>query len=61
MHELIERYLEATNDLRKVVADPKAQYLGVELEDNTLVPAGAARLGKTGFAEWMTESRNARR
>lgn len=58
MHELLQRYLEATNDSRKVVADPKAQYLGAEFEDNTLVPAGAAHLGKTGFAEWMTASWN---
>jgi hypothetical protein len=60
MNEFLQRYLETTRDPRKVVADPKARYFGAKLEGDTLAPAGATRISKTGFDEWTTESRNAR-
>lgn len=61
MDELVQRYLEATADPRKVVTDPEARYFGAELKDDTLVPEGAAWLGKTTFEAWMVQRGGARR
>jgi hypothetical protein len=36
-----------------VVADPHARYFGAELQDNTLVPVGKARLGGITFEDWF--------
>ena len=51
--ELIRQGLGARNDPREVVVDPDARYFGVELEERTLVPTADARLGETGFKEWL--------
>lgn len=51
--ELIARYLKAIGDPREVVRDSEARYFGARLEEGSLVPAGAARLGKTTLAEWL--------
>ncbi|GLC96981.1 NmrA family transcriptional regulator [Cupriavidus sp. TA19] len=61
MDELVQRYLDATADSRKVVTDPKARYFGAALKDDTLVPEGEAWLGKTTFEAWMAQSRAAQR
>ncbi|MNT20270.1 hypothetical protein D3C72_1555740 [compost metagenome] len=61
MDELVQRYLVATADPRKVVTDPQARYFGAELKEGTLVPEGAAWLGKTTFDAWMAQSRGAPR
>jgi uncharacterized protein YbjT (DUF2867 family) len=56
---LVQRYLLATGDKRKVVADNQARYFGAQLQDDTLVPAGPnPRLGKTGFDMWFSGSNN---
>ncbi|MNY41537.1 hypothetical protein D3C86_1763610 [compost metagenome] len=52
----MQRYLDATKDPRKVVVDGKARYFGAELQDDTLVPEGPARLGKTAFEAWLRQS-----
>ena len=45
---------------RKVVADPKAGYFGTRIDDRSLVPDGAARLGTTHLADWIARrDRNA--
>jgi uncharacterized protein YbjT (DUF2867 family) len=44
------------NDKRKVVADRHARYYGTELDDESLVPAGKAHIGKTRFEAWSTRS-----
>ena len=51
--EAVARYLEATHDPRQVVSDPDARYFGARLDDRTLVPGDAARLGTIGFDEWF--------
>jgi uncharacterized protein YbjT (DUF2867 family) len=51
--ELIARYLKAIGDPREVVRDPEARYFGARLEEGSLVPAGAARLGPTSLEEWI--------
>ena len=51
--ELIRQGLAARNDPREVVVDPHARYFGAELDERSLVPAGAARLGEIRFEDWL--------
>src|SRR5512143_2741862 len=51
--EIVARYLKAVGDPRKVVSDPEARYFGSRVEEHSLVPLGAARLGRIGFDEWL--------
>jgi uncharacterized protein YbjT (DUF2867 family) len=57
MATLVRRYLEAVNDLRKVVSDPKALYCGIELNDESLVPGDGARIGAMRFDSWLSRQR----
>ena len=57
-NEIIARYLKAAGDPREVVRDPEARYFGGIVEELSLVPLGDARLGKTGFDEWLRRSQN---
>ncbi|MER8758729.1 SDR family oxidoreductase [Mesorhizobium sp. M0976] len=55
MSELVERFLKATNDPRKVVSDPGALYYGqVAIDDRTLVPGENARIGAVRFDDWLS-------
>ena len=56
MNEIIARYLKAANDPRTVEADVHARYFGAELNDQSLVPLGGARLGKINFEDWYRQS-----
>ncbi|CAB3787441.1 SDR family oxidoreductase [Paraburkholderia fynbosensis] len=58
--ELVEHFLSATHDPRKVVADPHARYFGAELYDDTLVPGANPRLGSVTFDTWFRRSQAAR-
>lgn len=60
LSDLVQRYLQATKDPRKVVADTQARYFGALLQDHTLVPADGARIGKLGFAAWFALPKPAR-
>ncbi|HET7332565.1 SDR family oxidoreductase [Dyella sp.] len=51
--EWVQRFLAATGDPRKVVADPKAAYFGAVLEADTLLPGDGARLGAQNFQTWF--------
>jgi uncharacterized protein YbjT (DUF2867 family) len=55
--EIIARYLRAVGDPREVVSDPEARYWGGRVEERSLVPLGAARLGRIGLDEWLRHSR----
>jgi len=55
-NEFVARYLKAVGDPRKVVSDPEARYYGGRVEERSLVPLGEARLGRTGFDEWLGRS-----
>jgi uncharacterized protein YbjT (DUF2867 family) len=54
--DLVQQYLTATGDKRAVVADKGALYFGAALEDTTLVPAGAARLGNAHIADYLKQA-----
>ena len=60
MAELVQRFLTAIGDPRKVVADAKAPYFGAVLEPDTLLPGDGARLGKQDFKTWFARSPFAR-
>ncbi|HWT99736.1 MAG TPA: SDR family oxidoreductase, partial [Terriglobales bacterium] len=51
--ELVQLYLTANHDPRRVVADESACYFGAMLTDSTLVPGDNPRLGKRRFADWL--------
>ena len=57
MAELVQRFLSAKEDPRKVVADAKARYFGLELNDRSLTPDEGARLGATRLEDWLRQSR----
>jgi len=57
MTTLVERYLKHMGDPRPVVADPKELYFGVELNDQSLVPAQGARTGTINFETWLAQQR----
>jgi len=54
--ELVRRRLAALNDPREVVAYPNARYGGAKISERTLVPGTNARVGKTQFETWLTQS-----
>lgn len=54
--ELIQRFLTAKQDERKVVADVHARYFGAELKDQSLVPSDGARIAPTHFEDWLSRS-----
>jgi uncharacterized protein YbjT (DUF2867 family) len=56
LDELVRQYLAANKDPREVVTDPKARYYGIEVSEKTLVPGDGARLSKTRFETWLTQS-----
>jgi uncharacterized protein YbjT (DUF2867 family) len=55
--ELVRQFLSKAGDARTVIADPKALYYGLAMNDQSLTPGDNPRLGSTRFADWL--SRNA--
>lgn len=55
--DAVERYLKAINDPRKVMADDKAGYFGVDVNDRSLMPESNARLGAIRFDAWLAQQR----
>jgi uncharacterized protein YbjT (DUF2867 family) len=56
LDDLVRRGLAAWKDPREVIADPKARYYGIAVGEKTLIPGNDARLGKTTFETWLTQS-----
>jgi uncharacterized protein YbjT (DUF2867 family) len=54
---IIARYLKAIGDPRVVESDRDALYFGGRVEEHSLVPLGAARLGRIGLDEWLRRPR----
>jgi uncharacterized protein YbjT (DUF2867 family) len=59
LNEIVARYLKAIGHPREVVSHPEARYFGGRVEERSLVPLGAARLGRIGFDEWLHRSQAA--
>jgi uncharacterized protein YbjT (DUF2867 family) len=53
--DLIRTALVARGDSRTVVADPAAQYWGIDIGERTLVPGPGATLFDTRFEDWILE------
>jgi uncharacterized protein YbjT (DUF2867 family) len=56
LDELVRQRLAALHDPREVIADPDARYSGAKISLRTLLPDKTARLGKTRFETWLTQS-----
>jgi uncharacterized protein YbjT (DUF2867 family) len=56
MSELVQRYLTAVNDPRKVIADAEALYFGMKINDQSLTPGEKPRLGSVRFDAWLAGS-----
>jgi uncharacterized protein YbjT (DUF2867 family) len=54
--DLIRTALVARGDSRSVVADPAAQYWGIDIGERTLVPGPGATLFDTRFEDWILEA-----
>ena len=55
LDEFGRRYLAATRDPRKIVADVHARYFGAELNDLSLTPGSNPRLGLVHFEDWLSK------
>jgi uncharacterized protein YbjT (DUF2867 family) len=53
LDELVQRFLIANNDTRKVITDIHARYFGIELNDRSLNPGDNPRIGSTNFEQWL--------
>lgn len=53
LDELVRIFLNETNDTRKIITDKNAIYLGVRIDDNSLIPRKDARIGKIRFIDWL--------
>jgi uncharacterized protein YbjT (DUF2867 family) len=51
--DLVQEYLNARKDPRKVCADEHARYFGAELTEDMLLPRGAAHLGAVKLRDWL--------
>ena len=56
LDELVRWRLATLKDPREVIADPDALYSGAKVSLRTLLPDNTARLGKTRFETWLTQS-----
>lgn len=57
LFEVVHQYLTAIKDSRQVIADVKAPYFGVELNETSLVPTGPNPIiGSTRLADWLAVS-----
>jgi uncharacterized protein YbjT (DUF2867 family) len=54
--EFVGRFLAASGDKRKVIADPKATYYGAVMGSQGIAPGANPRLGPTRFEEWFKRS-----
>jgi hypothetical protein len=56
LDELVRRDMAALKDPREVITDPQARYYGIAVTESTLIPGAEARLGKTRFEDWLTQT-----
>ena len=53
--DLVRQFLKATGDARTVIADPKALYYGLTVNDQSLTPGDNPRLGSIRFERWLKQ------
>jgi uncharacterized protein YbjT (DUF2867 family) len=58
--ELVGRFLRATHDPRTVIADAKAGYFGISVNDQSLTPGDNPRIGATRFDDWLSRTSSQR-
>ena len=51
--EFVGRFMAASGDKRKVIADPKALYYGAKMGDLGIAPGANPRLGPARFDDWF--------
>ncbi len=56
MDDLARQFLRASQDSREVVTDPRAGYFGIAVNDQSLTPGDAPRIGPTRFEDWLSRS-----
>lgn len=61
LNEIVEQYLKATHDPRKVISDENGRYFGSKLSDNTLIPNKNPRLGSINFKNWFDSQKGNKR
>ncbi|MGW0160075.1 SDR family oxidoreductase [Mycobacterium sp. NPDC003323] len=54
MDDFVRTGLAAKGDARQVITDPAAPYFGAVIDDRSIVPAGAAVVYETTFAQWLS-------
>ena len=54
--DLVRQFLNATGDARTIVTDPKALYVGITVNDQSLTPGDNPRIGPTRFEDWLRRS-----
>jgi uncharacterized protein YbjT (DUF2867 family) len=55
LDDFVRKGLSVRSDPRTIVADPRAGYYGVEVDERTLVPGNDARLAETRFEDWLSQ------
>jgi uncharacterized protein YbjT (DUF2867 family) len=53
LDELIRDVMEAGDDPREVITDPRARYFGIAPSERALLPGDDATLGTTRFGDWF--------
>jgi uncharacterized protein YbjT (DUF2867 family) len=56
LDKFARKFLAASGDKRKVIADIHARYFGAELDDRSLTPGDDPRLGTVRFEDWLSRS-----
>jgi uncharacterized protein YbjT (DUF2867 family) len=56
LDELARRLFKANGDARSVMTDGTASYYGTPINDQSLTPAAAPRLGPTRFSDWLNQT-----
>lgn len=51
--DLVQWVMYSFQDNRSMVADAGVRYYGAVLDNDTLTPSGAARIGRTFFGDWL--------
>lgn len=54
--DAVSQHLAASGDPRRVIGDAGAGYFGARIDDRSLTPGQAARLGTTRLADWLARS-----